>query len=793
MILASINSVIELNFINGVKMNIKNDLDFITKESLITYGKTMAEASKAEGANPPSKPKALVNRIKKVQAVKDEIKQFVVRAQKGFETADDYIKQRQLIIENSCSGDALLFYTAWNRMLIEGELNTLLSSPIGSIQKPIRRRPTSIVPRDQLSPGLTEGRIVIDIGDDRYWLVPKELDDRCLLFTLRHGLSKVDSSTHRVGRRLANTLDEYKGVSKAEAVGKALAKMLGIVGQQLEFLDVPNFLDPKRFKHKISSSPNTKQLYNHIIKSILDKDTKRKKPQFADALESQDFGWVTGVEKKFEISEAARIFGCNEKTAKKLIKNPLYCYPGGQSFFDLYVEVTGGFRKLALNNKGNVLCLYTHSSTLRALIIFLDPRPFAEAFEEFGEYKEKQDNVVLLALEQGYLTGYSTAVGLSAAEQQTRETWKSLEEKRKSRIKLKPGKIKKIVALVSGGDFSGAGAALKELRVVGKRFGIEVYFVRHGFLGLANNWIETVSEEDTRGMVSMPSTPIGSSRFEEFKDERVQDIAYKNLLPYTKDGALVVIGGDGTLRGGKALFERLGVQVAALPGSIDDNIEGTTSLGFHSAVALANQSLESLKATSSAMGSIFFVEIMGAGSGHLALACGFQARAEGVLINEHPDPDAYIDRVILGTLKRTLGVPNKSHLFIVAEKTPHRHHELGGIHGLSEYVSEQIAKWDNFKSKKGLFDLPVATKATILGHTLRGAPPSHVDKGLGQYLAYETVKRLVEDPISIVGCCLGTHGLGHVESIPLHAVKPKQFDWQLFTRMHGIEYISGDN
>lgn len=87
------------------------------------------------------------------------------------------------------------------------------------------------------------------------------------------------------------------------------------------------------------------------------------------------------------------------------------------------------------------------------------------------------------------------------------------------------------------------------------------------------------------------------------------------------------------------------------------------------------------------MGSVFFVEIMGAGSGHLALACAYQARAEGLLVNEHPDPNAYIEEVILGTLKRTLGVPNKSHLFVVAERTPHRHHKDGGVHGLVDYVA----------------------------------------------------------------------------------------------------------
>ena len=46
------------------------------------------------------------------------------------------------------------------------------------------------------------------------------------------------------------------------------------------------------------------------------------------------------------------------------------------------------------------------------------------------------------------------------------------------------------------------------------------------------------------------------------------------------------IGGDGSLRGARALYEGFGVQVVGLPGTIDNNIAGTTALGFHSAVAL---------------------------------------------------------------------------------------------------------------------------------------------------------------------------------------------------------------
>ena len=129
---------------------------------------------------------------------------------------------------------------------------------------------------------------------------------------------------------------------------------------------------------------------------------------------------------------------------------------------------------------------------------------------------------MLLAFENGKLSGYSTAVGLIESERVAREAWVTIERERSQRVTLKPRRIKRLLALVSGGDFAGGGAALKELRVTGNRFGLEVFFVRHGFLGLANNWIDAVTEEDTRGMSSHASSPIGSSRFEDFKDEQVQ-------------------------------------------------------------------------------------------------------------------------------------------------------------------------------------------------------------------------------------------------------------------------------
>ena len=772
-------------------MDLESDkLDFVTVEGLLAYGEACARRAPTEGVAlpPPSGPVA--DRRGLVPAAMEKIRAFVHRAHAGWSRAEDYRAARRAVIADGCAGDELVFFAAWNRLLAEGELSPLLRAPIGPIQKPTHRRPAAIVPREHLTPQLAEGRIVLDLGDDRFWLLPRELTGRTLLFAMRHGISRVESKTHRVGRRLANRLDSERGIPRADTVGAALARMVGVVGQQLDFLHLSNYLDPRTFLHFVSRSPNTTHLFQRVHAALVPGPSSQPEPSFEPALESSDFGWVTGMEKTIESEEAAKAFGVDAKTAKLLIKQPLYCYPGGNSFFDLYIDVIAGLHDVGKSHQGHVACLYTHSSTLRALMIYLDPRPFHEAFTEFGDYKEGQDNVVLLTYEHGQLSGYSTAVGLSERERAARDAWGAVERVRRDRVTLKPRQIKRIVALVSGGDFAGGGAALKELRVTGNRLGLDVYFVQHGFLGLANNWIEAVTEQDTRGMSNHASSPIGSSRFEDFKSEHVQHAAMRHLEPYLRDGALVVIGGDGSLRGARAIFESFGVQVVWIPGTIDDNIAGTTSLGIHSAVALANQSIESLKATSAAMGSIFFVELMGAGSGHLALACAYQARAEGVLVNEHPDPDAYIEEVILGTLKQTLGVPNKSHLYVIAERTPHSHHGDGGIHGLVDYVASTIAQWPQVQTRPGHFPLTPATKATILGHTLRGAPPTPEDKAIGQHLAYEAIRRLVEHPESVVGCMLAYREPGNIQAIPLHSVGPKPFDWELFARMHGSD-LSG--
>ena len=189
---------------------------------------------------------------------------------------------------------------------------------------------------------------------------------------------------------------------KADAVGAALARMVGVVGQQLDFLhlhqlsgsaDLPPLHQPQsQYADNFSSASSPRCTEHRFL----------REPPIDARLESSDFGWVTGVEKTVEAEEAAKAFGVDVQTAKRLIKHPLYCYPGRQFVFRSLCRCDRwAASSWASANRARWPVSIRHSSTLRALMIYLDPRPFHEAFTEFSDYKEGQDNVVLLTYEKG--------------------------------------------------------------------------------------------------------------------------------------------------------------------------------------------------------------------------------------------------------------------------------------------------------------------------------------------------------------------------------------------------------
>ena len=187
--------------------------EFVTIEGLLAYGEQLAQRTSSGRSVLPPSPPPFTDRRQRVEQAIPDIRTFVQGLPAGLPSAETYRTARQRLIAEACGGDPLVFYAAWNWLLARGELAPLYRAPIGATQKPAHRRPVAIVPRANLTPQLAEGRIVLDLGDDRFWLLPRDLADRTLFFydaPRRIGSRKQNpqgraSARERAGQRTRRT------------------------------------------------------------------------------------------------------------------------------------------------------------------------------------------------------------------------------------------------------------------------------------------------------------------------------------------------------------------------------------------------------------------------------------------------------------------------------------------------------------------------------------------------------------------------------------------------------------
>ncbi|MCA9725004.1 MAG: 6-phosphofructokinase, partial [Kurthia sp.] len=115
--------------------------------------------------------------------------------------------------------------------------------------------------------------------------------------------------------------------------------------------------------------------------------------------------------------------------------------------------------------------------------------------------------------------------------------------------------MKKIGVLTSGGDSPGMNAAIRAVVRKAIYHGLEVAGIFHGYQGLIDGNIKPLERGDVGDIIQRGGTMLYSARCLEFKEEAGQLKAIEQLRAHEIDG-LVVIGGDGSYRGAKALTKR---------------------------------------------------------------------------------------------------------------------------------------------------------------------------------------------------------------------------------------------
>ena len=295
-------------------------------------------------------------------------------------------------------------------------------------------------------------------------------------------------------------------------------------------------------------------------------------------------------------------------------------------------------------------------------------------------------------------------------------------------LKKLTNKIRKIGVLTSGGDAPGMNAAVRAVVRSAVYNNIECYGIYKGYEGLITDDLVKLNARGVNNIINKGGTILKSARCLEFrtKDGRIKA---KNTLDKHGIDSLVVIGGNGSLTGALLLEEEHGVKVIGIPGTIDNDLVGTRcSLGYDTALNTAVDAIDKIRDTASSHNRLFFIEVMGKGSGHIALNAGIGAGAEEVLI---PEQNMGLDR-LLDSLRKSEKSGKSSSIIVVSE---------------GEKIGDNVFRFSSYIEKT----LPhYEIRVSILGHIQRGGTPSCFDRLLASRMVVHAVDCLIDEKSKIM-------------------------------------------
>jgi len=287
-----------------------------------------------------------------------------------------------------------------------------------------------------------------------------------------------------------------------------------------------------------------------------------------------------------------------------------------------------------------------------------------------------------------------------------------------------------------GGDCPGLNAVIRAVVKAGLNLGWEIIGIEKGLLGLLDiRRSRRLTQKDIAGILSIGGTILGTTnRGNPFKMEVkkggktiIKDVSSDVVSGFHKLrlDALIMIGGDGTLRIANALYKK-GIPIVGVPKTIDNDLSGTViTFGFDTAVSIVTEALDRLHSTAESHERTIVVETMGRYAGWIALNSGLSGGADIILIPEIPFD---IDSVCKKVKERYKGgrgfcivvaaegaKPKGGGLFTKECKDKGREEPLLG--GIANYLAEEIR---NRTGKE--------TRSLVLGHLQRGGTPTTFDR-----------------------------------------------------------------
>ena len=134
--------------------------------------------------------------------------------------------------------------------------------------------------------------------------------------------------------------------------------------------------------------------------------------------------------------------------------------------------------------------------------------------------------------------------------------------------------LKSIAVMTSGGDSPGMNAAARAVVRTALFEGVKVWGINNGYHGLLDEDMFEMQSKDVSDIIQRGGTFLGTARCKRWETPEGRQLGYKNLKDRGIEG-LVVIGGDGSLRGASLLSKETGMPVLVSEDALSCVGEGT--------------------------------------------------------------------------------------------------------------------------------------------------------------------------------------------------------------------------
>ncbi|WP_374651384.1 ATP-dependent 6-phosphofructokinase [Dongia sp.] len=308
--------------------------------------------------------------------------------------------------------------------------------------------------------------------------------------------------------------------------------------------------------------------------------------------------------------------------------------------------------------------------------------------------------------------------------------------------------VKRIGILTSGGDCAGLNAVIRAVYAhASGHFGWDVIGIHNGTAGLLARPVDASALDDKvlgSDMLRQGGTILGTTNKGNpfaFPQENggLADRSAEVIEGVRQLGldALIGIGGDGSIAILRRLAIQGGINLVAIPKTIDNDLGATEmSIGFETAVQTATSALDHLQPTAASHSRVMVLEVMGRDAGHIALSAGIAGGADVILIPEIPYKFATVEAKLAALRKSGRNFA----LVVVAEAVKTESGEaITAVHGGGAKATHTYGGIGHYIGEELAIRCGAETRVTVLGHVQRGGTPEPKDRVLGSAFGVHAV------------------------------------------------------